>query len=171
MYLTNEIHFIPTTFLDVNLDPTRRTGWEFTAVYQASNTLRLRGAIAYVRPIFREGPFAGNDIPVVSRWTGSGGLSWDIWSKYLVLDVTGRFWGPRRMDNDQPNRQPLIPGNGTVDVKLGGAYNRFFWSAAVLNLLDRQYFDYAAASASTIGVYAAYPQPGRTFLLRSGATF
>src|SRR6185295_17858979 len=31
MYLNNEIHFIPALQQNVNLDPTRRTGWETSA--------------------------------------------------------------------------------------------------------------------------------------------
>jgi iron complex outermembrane receptor protein len=38
----------------------------------------------------------------------------------------------------------------------------------VFNVL---YYDYAIASASTIGVFSAYPLPGRTFMLKTGATF
>ena len=75
------------------------------------------------------------------------------------------------MDNDQNNVQPKIPANATVDVRIGGQYDRFFWSASVLNLFDVSYFDYSIASASTLGQYAAYPLPGRTFMLRAGATF
>jgi iron complex outermembrane receptor protein len=75
------------------------------------------------------------------------------------------------MDNDQANVQPKIPANGTVDVKLGGTYDRFFWSATVENLFNVNYYDYAIASSFTSGVFAAYPQAGRTFVLRAGATF
>jgi iron complex outermembrane receptor protein len=64
-----------------------------------------------------------------------------------------------------------IPATATVDVKIGGQYDRFFWSAAVLNLFNASYFDYAIASAFTPGYFTAYPQPGRTFMLRGGATF
>jgi iron complex outermembrane receptor protein len=183
MVLNNEIHFIPALQQDINLDPTRRTGWESTAIYQATDNVRLRGGAAYVRAIFRQGPFAGNDIPLVSRWTGNAGASWDIFKKYLVLDVAARFWGHRRMDNDQANLQPVIPGNATADVKLGGTYERFFWSAAVLNAFNNHYYDYAIASSGfpagifgpaippTIGVFTGYPQAGRTFLVQAGATF
>ena len=171
MELNNEIHFIPALFLDVNLDPTQRLGWENSANYQLTDDVRLHGGFAYTRATFREGQFAGNDIPLVSHWTGNAGASWDIWKKFAVLDVTGRFVGERRMDNDQTNTQPMIPANATVDVKLGGQYDRFFWSAAVLNLFNVSYFDYAIASAFTQGFYSAYPQPGRTFVLRVGATF
>jgi iron complex outermembrane receptor protein len=41
----------------------------------------------------------------------------------------------------------------------------------VENLFNVSYFDYSIASATTRGYYAAFPQPGRTFLVRTGATF
>ncbi len=75
------------------------------------------------------------------------------------------------MDNDQANVQPVIPGNCDDDVKIGGEYNRFFWSLAVQNIFNVNYYDYAIASAFTSGFFAAYPQPGRTFTVRAGATF
>jgi iron complex outermembrane recepter protein len=183
MRLTNEIHFVPALGIDTNLDPTQRVGWETSAFYQFNNSVRLKGGLAYTRATFREGPFAGNDIPLVSRWSGNAGLTFDIVQKLLVLDVTGRFFGSRRMDNDQQNIQPLIPENATADVKLGGTYERFFWSAAVLNVFDLHYYDYAVASGGvaggpffpgaspTIGVFNAYPLAGRTFMVRAGATF
>lgn len=184
MRLKNEIHYLPVLGIDTNLDPTQRWGSETSASYQISDSVRVRGGVAYTRATFREGPYAGNDIPLVSRWSGNAGLSWQIVKKLLALDVTTRFFGERRMDNDQINMQPLIPGEATVDVKLGGDYERFFWSASVLNLLDKHYFDYAIASGGiaggpffpaglppTIGSYSAYPLAGRTFLLQAGATF
>jgi iron complex outermembrane receptor protein len=171
MRLDNEIHFIPALFANINLDPTQRIGWENTASYRVSDTFRVRGGVTYMRATFREGANAGNDIPLVSRWSGSAGFGWDIWRKLATLDVNVRYFGERRMDNDQANTQPLIPAATTVDVKLGGKYRNFFWSAAVLNLFDKQYYDYAIASASTPGYFNAYPQAGRTFMFSAGATF
>ena len=184
MRLNNEIHFLPAVGVDINLDPTQRIGWETQALYQINNVLRVRGGVTYLDAVFREGPLAGNEIPLISRWSGYAGLSWDIVPKLLVLDVTSNLFGPRRMDNDQINQQPMIPGEATIDVKLAGKYARFFWSASVLNLLDKQYYDYAIASGGiaagpffpsglppTIGLFNAFPLAGRTFLLQAGATF
>ena len=171
MELTNEIHFIPALFANVNLDPTQRIGWENSATYQLSDDVRLRAGVAYTRATFREGQFAGKEIPLVAPWSGYTGLTWDIVKKLLVLDVTATFWSDRRMDNDQANVQPLIPANATMNVKLGGEWNQFFWSAAVLKLFNTNYYDYAIASAFTQGFFSAYPQPTRTFVLRAGATF
>lgn len=171
MDLTNEIHFNPVLFYNTNLDPTRRYGSETSISYRVNDALLLRSGMAYTRAIFREGIWAGNDVPLVSRYTANAGLSWNIWQNYLVLDATARFWSERRMDNDQAGTQKVIPANGTIDLKLGGQYDRFFWSLSVNNVLNALYYDYAVASTFTNGRFSAYPLPGRTYLVRAGATF
>jgi iron complex outermembrane receptor protein len=172
MNLTNEIQFDPVNFVDVNLDPTRRYGTETAASLRVNDALLFRAGFAYTRAVFREGQFAGNDIPLVSRVTASGGVSWNIWQKYLVADATVRYWGTRHMDNDQANIKELIPANATVDFKLSGAYDRFFWSLSVNNIFNVLYYDYAIASANPLSsVFNAYPLPGRTALLKAGVTF
>ena len=75
------------------------------------------------------------------------------------------------MDNDQRNNQPTIPANATLDLKLSGQYDRFFWSVAVNNLFDTLYYDYAVASQFTLGNYSAYPLPGRVYMVKAGMTF
>ncbi|HVG52623.1 MAG TPA: TonB-dependent receptor, partial [Xanthobacteraceae bacterium] len=180
MYLTNEIHFrYAPNFIseNTNLDPTRRYGNETIASWQVTDTVRVKGTYSYTRAVFREGLFAGNDVPLVSRHTGSAGVAWNILDRRLVFDGTVRYVGARRMDNDQTNMQPLIPASTLVDVRLGGEIEQFFWSAAVLNLFDKHYFDYAIASPfpygfdSRIGTYNAYTQPGRTFMVRAGLRY
>ena len=84
MDLENELQFNPIQRFNVNLDPTRRYGSETSASFRVSDTVQLRGGMAYTRAVFREGPFAGNDVPLVSRYTGSAGVSWNIWQNYLV---------------------------------------------------------------------------------------
>ena len=127
--------------------------------------------------MFREGPDAGNDVPLVSRWTGSLGVALTIWQRYLIFDGVVRYIGERRMDNDQHNIQPLIPYHTVVDVGLSGEIDRFYWSFKVQNLFNVYYFDYAVASPfpegflSKLGRYNAYPQPGRAFLLKAGVIF
>ena len=55
MDLENEIHFIPVLFYNTNLDPTRRYGSETSASLRVSDTVLLRGGVAYTRAVFREG--------------------------------------------------------------------------------------------------------------------
>jgi iron complex outermembrane recepter protein len=171
MDLKNELFFSPATFTNVNLDLTRRYGVETVVTWQATDTVKFKGSLTYTRAKFREGPFAGNDVPLVSPWTGSAGVSWNIYQKWLVLDAVARFFSNRRMDNDQANFQPFIPGKSIVDLRVGGEVEKFFWSVSVQNVFDVQYFEYAIASAFTFGTYNAYPLPGRTFMVRAGLTF
>jgi iron complex outermembrane receptor protein len=171
MRLNDEIHFVPFPPLgaNTNLDPTRRYGSETSASFRANDGVTLKGGFAYTRAVFREGPFNGNDVPLVSRWTANAGVSWDVWRKYLVLDAVVRYNGARRMDNDQANFQPMIPAFTTVDLRIGGEAKNTFWSVAAQNLLNVKYFDYAVASSSTFGTYNAYPQPGVVYMARLGA--
>ncbi|MHC2255446.1 iron complex outermembrane receptor protein [Bradyrhizobium embrapense] len=171
MDLENEIHFNPVLFYNTNLDPTRRYGSETSASLKVSDSVTLRGGMAITRAVFREGIWAGNDVPLVSRTTGNLGVTWNIWQNYLVFDATVRAWSSRIMDNDQANTQSRIPGNATADVKLSGQVDRFFWSVSVNNLFNALYYDYAVASSFTAGRFSAYPLPGRTYMVKAGATF
>lgn len=171
MSLQNEIHFDPSVFANINLDPTHRYGSETSASWRVLDNLTLKSGLAYTRSVFREGIYAGNDVPLVSRWTATGGVSWAIWQKYVVADAVVRYFGSRRMDNDQANFQPLIPPRTLVDLRIGGEYQNLFYSLSVQNLFDVFYYDYAVASAFTFGTFNAYPQPGRVIMGRLGLKF
>jgi iron complex outermembrane receptor protein len=177
MNLQNEIFFSPATFTNVNLDPTRRRGVETMATVQATDTLRLKGGLAYTRAMFVEGQFAGNDIPLVSRWTASGGLQWNIFQKELVFDLVARYFGPRRMDNDSANIQYLIPNATLVDLRLGGEHRHFFWALSTQNVFNVKYYEYAISAIDffsglpSVGTYSAYPLPGRTYMAKVGLTW
>ena len=168
MNLTDEIFYSPATGTNVNLDPTQHYGVENAASFRLTDTVRLRGGLTYTRAVFREGPFAGNDIPLISRWTGTAGVSWDIWNKWVVYDAIVRYAGPRRLDNDSLNVQPLIPSHAVVDMRIGGEAKNVYWSFSVQNIFNDLYYDYGIASTFTIGRFNAYPQPGRTFMARLG---
>jgi iron complex outermembrane recepter protein len=172
MKLKNELHFEPVTFTVVNLDPTKRQGVENSARLRVSDTLRLKGGITYTEAEFRSGQFAGKEVPLVSPWTKTAGLSWDIVPDYAVFDFNLRHTSQRRFDNDQRNFQPKIPSQTTADVRLAGAIETWMnWSLGVQNIGDSHYFDYGVASASTFGTRNVYPLPGRTYLATLGLTF
>ncbi|MEJ2626184.1 MAG: TonB-dependent receptor [Pseudolabrys sp.] len=174
MALHDEIFYSPATFTNVNLDPTRHWGVETAASLKVSDTVSLRGNVTYTSATFQQGQYAGNDIPLISHWTGNAGLTWEVWRKWLVYDLTVHYTGERRMDNDSANVQPLIPAHATLDMRVGGQIpgldhlKNAFWSFTVQNVFNDMHYDYAIASTSTIGRYNAYPQPGRTFMFRAG---
>ena len=171
MALRDELHFSPVTFTNVNLDPTRRYGLENAATWQVTDSLRLKAGVAYTRAQFTQGAWKDREVPLVSRWTGTGGVSWTVWDRLAVFDADLRYVGDRRFDNDQANFQPMIPSHALVDVRIGGEAAWARYSLAAQNLFDRKYFDYGVASSVTSGSYNAYPMPGRTVMGRFGVSF
>lgn len=172
MSLNNEIFYSPATFTNINLDPTRRVGAESGLTYQITPPLQLKGSLTFIDATFRSGQFEGNEVPLVSRWNGNAGVSWNIYKKYVMLDTDLRYIGPRRFDNDAANFQPLMPSVVLVDLKVSGVIDMFNWSLTVQNLMNKEnYFDYGIASATTYGTYNAYPMPGRTFAGKIGIKF
>ncbi len=173
MYLTDELHFSPITFANTSLDPTRRYGVETTATVRLTDNVQLKEVASYTRAVFRSGPFAGDDIPEVARWSGSSGVSWNIVRKYLTFDAVARFAGKRFVDGDEANVGAImIPAYALVDVRLGGEIDRFFWSLSVQNLFNKSFYEYALDTSFPGNLFVSvYPLPGRTVMLRAGATF
>ena len=155
MDLENEIHFIPALFYNVNLDPTRRYGSETSASLRLSDSVLLRGGAAYTRAVFREGAFAGMDVPAGVALHRQRRRDLEHLAEIFRADATVRAWSERFMDNDQANTQRPIPASATVDVKLSGEYEPLLLVAqrqqpaqrAVLRLRDRKLASPPAASA------------------------
>ncbi len=173
MYLVDELHFSPITFANVNLDPTRRYGYENTASYRLLDNVRLKASASYTRAVFRSGPFAGHDVPEVARRSASAGVTWDIYQKYLMFDGVVRYVGKRFMDGDEANTGAMmVPAYTVVDLRLGGEIDKFFWSVSVQNAFNKLYFDYGLdGSFPGNQFFSVYPLQGRTYMVRTGATF
>ena len=170
MDLRNEIHFNPTIFANVNLDPTRRHGLTLSATRQIAEKWRVTADYAYTRAVFREGTFAGNEVPLVSRDTGNLSFLWTPKGK-LTLSAAARYTGEKRFDNDQTNTFQKIPAYTTVDLKLTGGDRVWKWQAAVNNLLDKKAFDYGVRSTTSPNIYDAYPLPERNVSFSLGRNF
>ncbi len=170
MNLRDEIHFNPIIFANENLDPTRRDGLTLSAARRLAEKWRIAAAYAYTRAVFREGVFAGNDVPLVARDTGSLSLFWTPQAK-LSLSAAARYTGVKRFDNDQTNTFQKIPAYTLVDLKILGEYERWKWTAAVNNVFNEKAFDYGIRSTFSPGVYNAYPLPERGVSVSLGRDF
>ena len=168
--LEDEIHFNPATFENENFDPTRRRGVELSGQWWVTDFLTLGANVTYLKAEFTSGQYDGNDVPLVSELTGSANAAVDFGDGWTATGVVS-YYGDKRMDNDESNFQPKIPDYWLVDLKLIKRFENFFVEGSVNNLFDEEYYDYAAASASTFGAYNAYPLPGRSFFLKAGVTF
>ncbi|MEJ2646367.1 MAG: TonB-dependent receptor, partial [Gammaproteobacteria bacterium] len=134
--LRNEIAYDPNTFANVNLDPTRRYGLELSAAVPVTAHLKLQGSYAYMRAQFRDGPNAGNNVPLVPRQTATVSARWKLPHGSWV-SAGARYVGAKYFDNDQTNNfGQQIPAYTLVDLKVGRRWHQWSVTAAVHNLFD-----------------------------------
>ena len=171
MRLRDELHYDPDSSTNKNFDPTRRMGLENSLTWQATKTVRVKANLTYTDAEFVDGPYAGNSVPLVSEYAAGVTANWAVLGDLLEMTASVNYFGAKKMENDEKNFQPDIPGYTLVDLKIGGAYKSFLWSASLNNAFDVDYYDYAVASSTTYGTFNAYPLPGRTFLLEAGMEF
>ncbi|RKZ47496.1 MAG: hypothetical protein DRQ58_06570, partial [Gammaproteobacteria bacterium] len=171
MDIDNEIHFDPTTFTNINLDPTERKGIETTVEFRPLPEVSIRGNYAYIDSEFDEGPFDGNEVPLVAKHSASISANWDINSIFTLSSIWS-YVGEKRFDNDQTNDfGQKIPDYDIWDMKLMGEHKGWIASFAINNILDEEAFDFGVRSNFTPGRYNALPLPERNFILTAGYNF
>jgi len=169
--LDNEIHYNPVTYSNENLDPTRRHGLNLSVDTALAANARLSVEYTYTRAEFRDGPFAGNEVPLVPTNTAALTLHWKAQPTTDVA-LAGRYVGSRYFDGDETNDfSRKIPAYEVLDLRLTETLERWRFQAAVYNIFNKRYFDYGVRSLSSTTTYAAYPMPGRNFMVTLGRDF
>ena len=176
--VTDEIHLdvFSTGIGNTNLPPSRRRGLELEAQQTLGEALRLTGSYTYTEAKFLEGALAnvmiaGKTVPLVPRHKLNAGASWAVGSRTrlnaLVTYVSDQF-----MDNDEGNTFGVkIPAYTVADLKLAWQERGWRVSAAVNNLFNEKYYNYAVRSQFVADRYNAYPLPERNFTMTAEYTF
>ena len=183
--VTDEIHLdvFSAGIGNTNLPPTRRRGLELEAQQALGRTLRLTGSYTYTEAKFLEGVLpgspltelnvviAGKTVPLVSRNKLNAGASWAVASR-TRLDALVTYVSSQFMDNDEGNTLGVkIPAYTVADLKLAWQQGGWRVSAAVNNLLNEKYYNYAVRSQIVADRYNAYPLPERNFTMTAEYTF
>ena len=171
MRLRNEIHYDPVAFENVNLDPTKRYGLELSSTVDINDRLRLQGNYSYMRSKFRDGPYDGNNVPLVPENTATVS---GIWKQSPATDfiLTANYIDNKYFDNDQSNTfGRKIPSYKTVDAKISHRYRGYRMTAEINNIFEEKAVDYGVSSNSSPGVYNAYPLPERTLMFTVAKSF
>jgi iron complex outermembrane receptor protein len=177
MDVRDEIHLdaYTTGIGNTNLPPSRRDGFELEGKWQPLQPLALSGAYSHIRAEFLEGvlpgdaftqtnvAIAGKTVPLVPRHKINLGATW-VFSNATRLSATATWVAKQYMDNDQGNSLGVqIPSYAVADLKLSHREGPWTLSAAVNNLFDRKYYNYAVRSQFVPDRYNAYPLPERNF--------
>jgi iron complex outermembrane receptor protein len=169
--LKNEIHFDPATFSNINLDPTQRYGLELSGSLAVGARLDLQASYTWMRSEFRDGPYQGNEVPLVPRNTASASATWK-WSPATRITASVSYVGDKYFDNDQANDfGKKIPSYAIVDLLASHQYRGYRFAAKIGNLFAEKAYDYGVSSTSSPGVYNAYPLPERALLFTVSKEF
>ena len=115
---------------------------------------------------------AGRTVPLVPRHKFNAGVSWSFAPKSR-LDALASYVGSQYMDNDQGNTGVKIPTYTVADLKLTWEDRGWRLAAAVNNLFDEKYYNYAVRSTNPLAAdrYNAYPLPTRNYSVTMEYTF
>jgi len=173
MNVRDQIAFTPgaiTGFgFNTNLDKTRRRGIEAEAVADLGHGFTVSPRVTWLRAEFTEGPFNGNQIPVVPNLTAGVGIGWT--GEHMWANANWRHVSDQRMINDQEQLFPEIPAYDLVDVSAGTSFGPVSISGELRNVFDESYFSSSVGSDTNPNLYGAFPLPGRAFYLEAAVDF
>ena len=110
-------------------------------------------------------------MPLVPRNKLSVNAAWSV-TERTRLSAVANYVGAQNMDNDEGNTLGTkIPAYTVVDMKL--LYRNGPWTigAAVNNLFNRSYYNYAVRSQFVADRYNVYPLPQRNASVNVAYTF
>jgi iron complex outermembrane receptor protein len=175
----DEIHLdaFTTGIGNTNLPRSRRRGLELEGTWSPLPALTLRGAYTYVDARFRDGVLpggfftqtnvviAGKTVPLVPRHRLNLAASWAV-AAGTRLNAALAYVGEQFMDNDEGNTLGVkIPAYTVLDLKLIHGRGPWRLAAAVNNVTNERYHNYAVRSQFVPDRYNAYPLPERNFTL------
>lgn len=171
----NEIGYDPSGCgypCNVNYDPTRREGVNFSQKWAMSKGITLRNHLQYIHARFVEGTYEGKKMPGVSALSGNLSLDYQLGVKDQ-LSFTTRWAQSRYMSGDFENSQAKVPAYAVADVSY--FYREKNWSlvATIINLTDKKYSDTGIYKSSYTPPFnlTVYPNPGRSFSLTGRYAF
>ncbi|MBI1889541.1 MAG: TonB-dependent receptor [Burkholderiales bacterium] len=165
--LRNEIFFDPTKFANVNLDPTRREGFEVEGWLRLMSTLSFSAHLQHISAKFTEGSNAGREMVLVPRNTATLRLQWEP-AKQHSVNLGLQWVDSQRYGGDFTNSCAVrIPAFTTLDARY--AYQAGPWEFAIAgtNLTGKDYFTNAFGACQS----AIYPDPGRQLKLSARFNF
>lgn len=166
--LQNELGYDPTangpsgagSGANVNFDPTRHQGLELEFKHALNAQWALRGSAVVREAKFVSGPYAGNNVKLVSPRTVVVGARW---KPAIAHSIDASLNWVDRYAVDFQNTCS-VPSYTTADMRYAYATKAWEWSLGVKNLTDRKYFTYAYdCNAGVTG--GIYPEAGRTLVL------
>ena len=157
MMLRAEIYYDNVDFLNKNLEPSKRYGFESSVNYTLNKYVNFNNSFAFTKAKMRSGNYRGNEIPGVPSLTNTLELNLNLIDNF-TLSTELFYRSTARMINDTKNFQPKIPEYYLVNIGLKGKIKNTKVSLLANNILNKSYYNYAV-SGNTHNIYNVYPLP------------
>jgi iron complex outermembrane receptor protein len=170
--LHDEIFYNPTAIpvaVNENFPRTRRQGIEIGVKIKLFPWVSVWGNYGYIRPILREVPFSGNDIPGVARHKGTLGGDFDF-GKGFLLNTRLNIVGPHYFISDWANQVDRLDEYYTADAKFSYSWKGLKAFIGVNNLFNQKYSEWGVTNA-TGTTQLFYPSPVRNYFGGISYTF
>ena len=173
MELTDEIGYDSNANgfgANVNFDKTRRNGLELEGSWKFSSKLSSSLSYHYIDAKFREGSYAGLEVPMVAKQKVTLQTTWDAGAHGLYSLFVNTV-SDRKFAQDFDGSHGRVAGYTTVDLAASWKLSpKLKLTARVNNLFDKQYAAYAGYSSFKNDTFYM-PADGRAAYVTLGYAF
>ncbi len=174
----NELAYDADSFVNFNMNSTRRYGVELKSAYEIINRIRLENNFTYSKAKYTSGnqgsyatDFEGNDVPLVPEYSIDTKLDFIV-SDTLNFSPSIKYQDDMRMESDDENFQNTkIPAYIITNLDINKKFKNLLLTLSINNLFNEKYHNYAVASSNTNGTYNSYPMPEREFIIKIESNF
>ena len=164
MDIRNELFFNPIGGggfgANENLDKTRHYGVETGFSASLTDAVSVFGNLTYTDATFESGPYDGNHIQLVPRFSASIGADYRFLKSFLFA-ANANWVGEKYLDNDVQNSYDKAESYTVVNAKLSYTYKSITAYAGVNNILNDEFSEYSIVGFG--GNKNFYPAPERNF--------
>jgi iron complex outermembrane recepter protein len=156
----NEIAPDPTTSRNINIDPTKRSGFELQASMDVSSVFSISGNFQSIKAVFSGGADSGKTIPLVNQQTATARLIYKL-DQNQGVEVAARTLSSAYYGGDSSNScSKKIPSNRMFDALYRFKTKTYEAAIGVNNLTNTLSYTGFNCGLAWEGVY---PEAGRTF--------
>ncbi len=169
--ITNEIGYdssvsnTPFPGANINFSPTFKQGFELDFLKRVSTKWEYGILYTYQESKFKDGVYAGKDVPVSPR----SKISFRSLYRLSAVDLIGlqaNLISRQFIDGDFENTKGM-PSYFLVDGSYTHKLRNIDLTLRIRNILDKKYYSYATATSG----YSLYPDLGRNFMATLKANF
>jgi iron complex outermembrane recepter protein len=168
--VNNEIAYDPSSFLNINYDPTYRQGIESKLRYAINSRANIRSSLVIQEAKFRSGQYSGNNLPLVPNYLL--GLSGDYQiAQGQRFDLSLEGVSRQRFDADYRNLDAhQMPTYFLANMRWSQVDKKYDLTVSLNNIFDKKYYSYGVGNSAGTA-RNVYPNYGRNAVVQARVFF